>query len=148
MAKIKLKKSLTISEAFDRFLLSKKSEGLTNKTLTTYKGHLSCIAHHLNIFQVLLDTEKTYLGKAPEDDFEKDVRRALSLPITKQLVYYPNKNENSTINIETYKIAEVFSNWWTITIHLENGDDVKIHNLYLKEMQSPTFVSDMQKQGL
>lgn len=100
-----------------------------------------------NAKEVALDTEKTYYGKAPEDDFEKDIRRALNLPITKQLVYYPDKNENITVNIETYKISEVFSDWWTITIHLENGDDVNIHNLYLKEMQSPTFISDMQKQG-
>ena len=101
-----------------------------------------------NTKDIILDTEKTYFGKAPEDDFEKDIRRALSLPITKQLVYYPNKNENSTLKIETYRIVEMFSGWWTINIHLENGDDVNIHNLYLKEMQSPTFVSDMQKQGL
>ena len=101
-----------------------------------------------NTKEVVLDTEKTYYGKAPEDDIEKDIRRALNLPITKQLVYYPDKNENITVNVETYKIIEVFSNWWTITIHLENGDDVNIHNLYLKEMQSPTFISDMQKQGV
>ena len=53
MPKIKLSQTITINEAFDRFLLSKKSEGLANKTLTTYKGHLACIAHHLNIFQPL-----------------------------------------------------------------------------------------------
>ena len=101
-----------------------------------------------NTKEVLLDTEKTYLGRAPENDAEKDIRRALNLPITKQLVYYPNKRKNDSVRIETYRISEMYSDWWTITIHLENGDDVNIHNLYLKEMQSPTFVSDMQKQGL
>ena len=40
-----------------------------------------------NTKEVLLDTEKTYLGRAPENDAEKDIRRALNLPITKQLVY-------------------------------------------------------------
>ena len=98
--------------------------------------------------EVLLDTETTYLGSKPEDDTEKDIRRALSLPITKQLVYYPNKNENVTVNVETYRISEMFPDWWTITIHLENGEEVNIHNLYLKEMQSPTFVADMQKQNI
>ena len=58
MAKIKLKRSLTLSEAFEAFLLSKKSEGLSNKTITTYKGHLACISHHLNIFQQLSSYKK------------------------------------------------------------------------------------------
>lgn len=58
MPKIKLKKSLSFSEAFDSFLMSKKSEGLSNKTITTYKGHLSCIGHHFNIFQPLSDINR------------------------------------------------------------------------------------------
>ena len=38
--------------------MSKKSEGLSNKTITTYKGHLSCIGHHINIFQSLSDINR------------------------------------------------------------------------------------------
>lgn len=63
MPKIKLKNTLSISEAFDRFLLSKKSEGLSNKTLTTYEGHLKCIAHHLNIFQPLSNISRDDLDQ-------------------------------------------------------------------------------------
>ena len=59
MPKIKLSQTITINEAFDRFLLSKKSEGLTNKTLTTYKGHLACIARHINIYQQLSDLSRS-----------------------------------------------------------------------------------------
>ena len=59
MPKIKLKKSLTFNDAFESFLLSKKSEGLSNKTLTTYKGHLSCIARHFNIFLQLSEITRS-----------------------------------------------------------------------------------------
>ena len=59
MAKIKLKKSLSLSESFEAFLLSKKSEGLSNKTLTTYKGHLACIARHINIYQQLSEINRS-----------------------------------------------------------------------------------------
>ena len=59
MARIKLKKSLSLSESFEAFLLSKKSEGLSNKTLTTYKGHLACIARHINIYQQLSEINRS-----------------------------------------------------------------------------------------
>ena len=58
MPRIKLKKTLSFSEAYEMFLLSKKSEGLSNKTITTYKGHLSCIAHHFDISKQLSDIDR------------------------------------------------------------------------------------------
>lgn len=53
MPKIKLKTDLSVNDAFDSFILSKRAQGITNKTVETYKGHLRCISHHLNIFQPL-----------------------------------------------------------------------------------------------
>ena len=59
MPKIKLEKAVTFSEAFESFLLSKRSEGLSDKTITTYKGHLSCIGHHFNIFKQLSNVNRS-----------------------------------------------------------------------------------------
>lgn len=59
MAKIKLNTSISLNDAFENFLLSKRAEGLSNKSITTYKGHLSCISHHLNIFQQLSNVNKS-----------------------------------------------------------------------------------------
>lgn len=41
MPKIKLKTDLSINDAFDNFILSKRAQGITDKTVETYKGHLS-----------------------------------------------------------------------------------------------------------
>lgn len=50
MAKMKLKiSSLTIDEAFDDFLLSKKAKGTKEKTLQTYTYHIRAIAKYLDV---------------------------------------------------------------------------------------------------
>ena len=49
MAKIKMKVSVSMAETFGDFLLAKKSLGLSEKTLRTYKEHLSSIRKHLPI---------------------------------------------------------------------------------------------------
>lgn len=49
MVKIKMKTSGTIKEHFDTFILSKQAEGVTAKTLTTYRQHLSAISKYLDI---------------------------------------------------------------------------------------------------
>lgn len=53
MPKIRLKTDLSVNDAFDSFILSKRAQGITDKTVETYKGHLRCISHHLNTFQPL-----------------------------------------------------------------------------------------------
>lgn len=95
---------------------------------------------------ILFDTELLYSGKEPSSDIEKDARRALNLPITKQLVYYPNININQTIDVEEYGITEVYDEWYTVKIKLADGVEKMIHSAYLKEMQSPSFIADMKKQ--
>ena len=49
MAKITMKVSVSMRETFDDFLLFKKSMGLSEKTLRTYKEHLTSIGRHLPI---------------------------------------------------------------------------------------------------
>lgn len=95
---------------------------------------------------ILFDTELLYSGKEPVDDVEKDARRALNLPITKQLVYYPNINVNKTVEITEYSVTEIYDEWYTIKIKLSDGSEKMIHSAYLKEMQSPSFIADMKKQ--
>ena len=51
MAKITMKVSVSMRETFDDFLLFKKSMGLSEKTLRTYKKHLTSIGKHLPIEQ-------------------------------------------------------------------------------------------------
>lgn len=49
MAKIKFNSStLTMEEAFEKFLFAKNAQGVTEKTLIGYENHLHCISKHLD----------------------------------------------------------------------------------------------------
>jgi site-specific recombinase XerD len=47
MGKIKLKTGGTIAEHFEAFLLAKQADGLSGKTLTTYRQHFGAVSKHL-----------------------------------------------------------------------------------------------------
>ena len=63
MAKIQMKISATMEETFDDFLLMKKSMGLSEKTLRTYKEHLRAIGRHLPIDKSMDLIEKVDLER-------------------------------------------------------------------------------------
>lgn len=99
---------------------------------------------------LLLDTETSYTGYVPETEDERDIRRALGLPVKKILIYYSNTHDlDSKIRISSYRITEIYnitSLWFTIEIILENGGIEKIHSDFLKDMQKPDFISEINKQ--
>ena len=47
--RISVNSSVSFGEVFKSFLLSKKAEGLAEKTLATYQQHLSAIGKHLDL---------------------------------------------------------------------------------------------------
>ena len=96
---------------------------------------------------VLLDSTKMYTGaKKPKDD-EKLVRKAIGLPIKKQLIYYRDKrNPESVISVKGYQVVEMFDiteRWYTLEITLSDDTKVRIHSSYFVEMQKPSFIEDM-----
>ena len=99
---------------------------------------------------ILLDTEIEYTGGIPETDEEKDIRRALGLPIKKGLVYYKNSSdERSRTSIKKYQISEMYDityPWYTFHITLQDDTEVNIHSDFLKDMQKPGFVSEIKAQ--
>ena len=82
---------------------------------------------------------------------ERLVRKALGLPVTKQLVYYPDKKDKaSAVKVTVYQLIEMYAitdRWYTVELILDNGNRVRIHSDYLVEMQKPSFVADMAKQA-
>ena len=40
--------TLTMEEAFENFLFAKSAQGVTEKTLKSYKSHFHCISKHLD----------------------------------------------------------------------------------------------------
>lgn len=101
---------------------------------------------------VILDSEKKYSGMENPQDDEKLVRKAVGLPVKKQLVYYKDKADTeSVINVLEYQLVEMYEiteRWYTVEITLEDDSKVKIHSSYLAEMQRPSFVADMAAQNV
>lgn len=101
--------------------------------------------------RILLETDIYYSGDSGISDEEKGIRRALKLPITKQLVYYKNKHDASSIvSVSKYKIIEMYNitySWYTLELTLlGTSDSVKIHSSFFSDMQDPKFIEKLKKQ--
>ena len=46
MAKVNLNSPLTMEGAFEGFLFSKSAQGVTDKTLKSYRSHFKCISNY------------------------------------------------------------------------------------------------------
>ena len=75
---------------------------------------------------------------------EKDIRKKLKLPITKQLVYYNTKKEK--YNVKSYEILRQKKDCIVLVITLENNKKVNILLDYLRQMQLPNFIEIKQKE--
>lgn len=54
---------------------------------------------------VVLSTQKEYSGESKPSDDEKLVRKAIGLPVTKQLVFYTNKRKaDSFVRVTHYRL--------------------------------------------
>ena len=96
---------------------------------------------------VLVDVGTAGPGVAENlSESDSDLRRLLGLPITKDLVYYSEVNEESKKKVDKYTIDQIFTvtePWFVLKVFM-GEDTVKIHHRYFAEMQSPTFVADMK----
>ena len=61
MPTIKIKKSLTLEEAFGNFLLIKTSQGVTEATLKNYKSSLHCVSYYIDTSIPLNELQKSDL---------------------------------------------------------------------------------------
>ena len=99
---------------------------------------------------VLLETDVFYTGSENPSDQEKLIRKAIGLPQKKQLIYYPNKNDQaSAVNVLRYQILEMYEiteRWYTLEIQTEDARIVRIHSSFLADMQKPNFIADMKEQ--
>ena len=58
MAKITMKKTLTLEECFEKFINSKTAEGLSKKTISGYIGHFKTISRYVNIQTPIAEFQK------------------------------------------------------------------------------------------
>ena len=100
--------------------------------------------------KIIVESDKYYTGSTEPANDEKLVRKALSLPVKKELVYYRDKNDaSSKVTVEKFKITEMYNfttPWFTLEIAPADGGCVRIHSFYFAEMQKPSFIEDMKKQ--
>ncbi len=59
--RISMDSRASFRDIFKSFVLSKKAEGLSEKTLTTYQQHLSAIGKHLDLGLSIYSLNKNYL---------------------------------------------------------------------------------------
>ncbi|WP_308003595.1 3'-5' exonuclease [uncultured Lactococcus sp.] len=79
----------------------------------------------------------------------EEVRRKLSLPITKDLVYYRRDTQRNWQKFEVTGLAitAAYSTGYSLTATLYNNDTVTIHSDFLKEMQKANFTNEIEKEG-
>ena len=95
---------------------------------------------------VPVDVGTTGQGSAEAlSEADTNLRRLLGLPITKDLVYYSSVREECKKSVDKFVIDQIFTitePWFILTLFM-GEETVRIHHRYFSEMQSPTFVSDM-----
>lgn len=100
--------------------------------------------------QVVLSSDDIYDGEEKPTPEERLIRKAVGLPVTKQLVYYEDTlDPNSVVKVLTYKLIEMYQiteRWFVVEVSLENGTIKRIHSVFLAEMQKPSFITDMKAQ--
>ena len=102
---------------------------------------------------VTVDSETWYTGspqpKTKEETIDKAVRRAIGLPITKQLVFYESiRDAGSAVNIVKYRVFESYhisDSWYGIEVITANDHIHRIHSWHLIEMEKPSFIDDMRR---
>lgn len=90
-----------------------------------------------------LKVTNTWLSTLPED-YRKPLLKELGLPVKKDIIY---ESIGGTISpVIDIKITDVWNGWCNVVIRLEDGSvpPVRIHSMYLAEMNSGTASSGVQ----
>ena len=86
--------------------------------------------------------------KVTGEEWER--RKALDLPVTKELRYMRRKAPKGfeEIRVTDYVVTKAYETpgAFSLEITLETGEKVNILSLYFSEMQRPSFEKDMEEQ--
>ncbi len=98
---------------------------------------------------VLIESLQMDLFGEVDTRITEEVRRKLSLPITKDLVYYRRDTQRNWQKFEVTGLAitAAYSTGYSLTATLYNNDTVTIHSDFLKEMQKANFTNEIEKEG-
>ena len=116
MVKIKLQAAVTIEEAFESFLASKRAKGLAEKTLESYQFHFRSIAKHLDVTQDVGAIRKQDLETMIAEMRGKGLAANSILSYTRTLKSFfswCNAEEYTKLNIPLYKGEETVKETYT-----------------------------------
>lgn len=116
MKRIQMKTSTTTAEIFEDFIISRKSKGLSDKTLTTYNHHFKAMNHHLDCNIPIEDLSKSEL-----ENMISSMREAGLAPNTissyvrtmKAFLSWCNNEEITNLKIQSYKSEETIKENYT-----------------------------------
>lgn len=94
--------------------------------------------------KLTLRTGQVCSGISADSDEETQIRRYFKFPLTKPMVYYPDKEDAASKKvIRTFEFTELydFSDvWCTVRLVLVDGCEAMIHTMFLAEMQKADFI--------
>jgi len=116
MAKIKIKNTETTAEAFEKFLLSKRAQGIADKTAATYSQHFHAIGKHLNVnkdLSVLNNTDlDCMINSMRESKLSPNSIKSYTVTL-KAFLTWCNVEGLTSLNIKRYKGEETIKETYT-----------------------------------
>ncbi len=105
MAKIKMKMSSTIGEVFDDFILSKKAQGLSEKTLAGYRQHFKIVCKFLSadipIEELSNEDLEMFVVNMRETDLASNSIGSY-VRVMKTFLSWCNQKELTTLKLKAY----------------------------------------------
>lgn len=118
MARIKMNRvfDTTIEDAFNEFLVDKKAEGLSDKTLKTYKNHFNSLGQWLDHQMPIAELENYHLKQMVADMRETALTPnsiASYIRSLKSFLSWCNENEKTHAQLKSYKAPETVKETYT-----------------------------------
>lgn len=116
MTKIIMKKTLLFEEAFSRFIVSKKCEGLAEKTIRSYEGHLRCMGKYLDIQMPMSSFQKEQVDEMIQKMQSANLSAnsiASYVRTLKSFLSWCNEEGISDVKIPKYKTEETVKEVYT-----------------------------------
>lgn len=120
MARMKMTRVFdsSILDAFNEFLIDKKAEGLSEKTITTYRNHFNCVGKWLDTDMPIAELEESHLKKMVADMRETALTPnsiASYIRSLKAFLSWCNANEKTSVQLKAYKAPETVKETYTDT---------------------------------
>lgn len=118
MARMKMNKvfDTTIAEAFSEFIIDKTAEGLSSKTITTYKNHFYCAGKWLDTEMPIAELEEHHLKQMVADMRESALAPnsiASYVRTLKSFLSWCNANDKTQVTLKAYKAPETVKETYT-----------------------------------